>query len=895
MVGSSTFIGRDEECQHLLALLRAHRLVTVTGPGGIGKTRLVVETVERGAVVGELASLPPGADVDAVGARVGFATPEAAAAGLGQGPALVVLDNGEHVLAGAGEFASRLLAADGRDDLRVVATSREPLGVPGERVMVLPPLALPVGETAIEESPAVRLFLDRADASGAAWDRSPATLSIVGELCRRLDGLPLAIELAAARARVLSPDELLAHTTRRLDLLRTPGRSGVPARHRSLRAALDVSIDLLDDDERRAFRQLGLFAGPFDLDLATGVLGLADPLLTLDLLDNLVACSLVVAHQRAGASRFELLGLLRDHAREGLDGTGAAEVTERFVDTMVAEADRLVLEGLRRWSLRMIGRVIDRAPDLVIAIDWCLDHDRGPDRAVRLLLPLYPAIHQGAAGLVLAAGRRILDRWPSPAEPVPWHAEAVAVTANAATFMGDDAAPGYGELALAMPGSTPVARLLAHRALGLGARRDDPASAAAHFAIAAQEATSMGARSFAHELAGFQAGATDAAGDGEAARRLIESVVEDAAATGDRINQTWGHLVQATIAIHADRWDDATAAIDRAQEVSEALGYPGWGGALHRLRAVVVAHDPSLGDGDARWRASTEGWRSAVEAAASRASTPEVALTLRAAAVTAHRTGHPAIAAELLAAVPLAIEPTPLLDLFPDELRQLSRLHPTSRPARDIADALRRARSVLATSTEESRRKPDPRAARPAATGTMRRRGDHWEIGLDAHRITVGHRKGLDDLARLVANPDRELHCLELMAGADVGADTGPAVDDRARQAYKARILELQDDVADAESCADLERAARAEHELDALTAQLAEAFGLGGRARSTGSAAERARSAVTHRVRTTVRHIASLDLVLGRHFEAAVRTGTWCAYRPERPVDWTVSTEPGA
>jgi hypothetical protein len=153
----------------------------------------------------------------------------------------------------------------------------------------------------------------------------------------------------------------------------------------------------------------------------------------------------------------------------------------------------------------------------------------------------------------------------------------------------------------------------------------------------------------------------------------------------------------------------------------------------------------------------------------------------------------------------------------------------------------------------------------------------------------VRHRKGMDDLAALLARPEVEVHCLELMGAVDVGGGAGPVLDDEARRQYQRRITELQEEVDDAAAANDPARGERAEQELDALVEQLTAAFGLSGRARSTGAAAERARSAVTFRLRSAIGKLAELHPELGRHLENAVRTGTWCSYRPEGLMSWDV------
>ena len=150
--------------------------------------------------------------------------------------------------------------------------------------------------------------------------------------------------------------------------------------------------------------------------------------------------------------------------------------------------------------------------------------------------------------------------------------------------------------------------------------------------------------------------------------------------------------------------------------------------------------------------------------------------------------------------------------------------------------------------------------------------------------------KGINDLAVLLGRPGIDVHALELMGGRDVGGSPGPVLDDRARRAYQQRIVELQQDIDAARDANDPVRADHAEVELDALVEQLSEAFGLGGRARATGSSVERARTAVTYRIRSAIRKFAQVHPDLGRHLTNSVRTGTWCSYRPEGDLTWRVS-----
>jgi tetratricopeptide (TPR) repeat protein len=183
-------------------------------------------------------------------------------------------------------------------------------------------------------------------------------------------------------------------------------------------------------------------------------------------------------------------------------------------------------------------------------------------------------------------------------------------------------------------------------------------------------------------------------------------------------------------------------------------------------------------------------------------------------------------------------------------------------------------------------------ADEPSTSPALRAEGATWMAAYAGRTVRVRDTKGVRDLATLVARPGQEVHCLELMGGAETG-HAGPALDDQARHAYERRIRDLQEDVDEARAAHDLARAERAEAELDALVQQLVEAFGLGGRARRTGSPAERARAAVTHRVRAAIRRIGEVHPELGRHLRNSIRTGTWCAYAPESPTTWTVETLP--
>lgn len=333
----TTFVGRGAERGTIVAALQDERLVTLVGPGGVGKTRLAAVSAEAAA-----AAFPfGGAFVDLVPARGGFVD-QAAAAALGvvpraqespadavvarlrQGRSLLVLDNCEHVVADAAAFTERILAAC--PATTVLATSRERLGVPGERIVPVAPLPL--------ESDAVALFRDRA---GAVDPGFAADADVIERLCARLDGVPLAIELAAARSGALDAADLLAGLDDALRLL--AGGRGQDARHRSLRAVVDWSYLLLDDDEKEVFRRLAAFVGGFDLDAVTAVAAPGQRAVAADLLGRLVDKNLV-ARRRAGGWR--LLETVRAFAAELLERSDERDVVrQRHLEWATATAAEL--------------------------------------------------------------------------------------------------------------------------------------------------------------------------------------------------------------------------------------------------------------------------------------------------------------------------------------------------------------------------------------------------------------------------------------------------------------------------------------------------------------------------------------------------------------------------
>ncbi len=342
-VSWTPFIGRQRERQEVIQALGAARLVTLLGPGGVGKTRLAAEitghlapTLPFGATFVELVSTRPGFFVQTVASalgvteRPGQTLRDAVEARLRPGRSLLVLDNCEHLVDDTADFLTSLLRE--ANDLSVLTTSRTRIGVPGERVVSLFGLSLVAPTTGgAVDSEAVALFFDRARMVDPQFDADSAA---VGELCAQLDGMPLAIELATARSATLGVAGLQAGLADRLRLL--SGGQSSDRRHRSLRAMLDWSHELLDDEERTALRRLGRFAGDVDLDAAVAVVGLPPPTVA-DLIGRLADKSLLV--HRPGRQRWSLLETVRSYAYDKLVEIGElAIVTERYVDWAVGVA-----------------------------------------------------------------------------------------------------------------------------------------------------------------------------------------------------------------------------------------------------------------------------------------------------------------------------------------------------------------------------------------------------------------------------------------------------------------------------------------------------------------------------------------------------------------------------
>ena len=385
----TSFVGREREVEEVRKLTRGTRMVTLTGPAGAGKTRLALRVAAEVAgahpdgawMVGLAPLAEPGPLPETVAAALGLQPergrdlPDTIAAHLGARDLLLVLDNCEHLVAACAALVERLLLDCPR--LRVLTTSREALRVPGELVWPVPPLSVPRpgGSATLEQLlgyESVRLFVERAQTARADFAPTEADATALVQVCARLDGIPLAIELAAARIGMLTPGQLAARLDDALRVL-TAGSRTLPPRQQTLRAAVDWSHDLLASPERAVLRRLAVFAGEFTLESAEAVCA-GDPVAAgdvLDLVGQLIDKSLVTPVDRSGQRRYRLLETMRQYGRERLEQAGeTARARSRhaaFHLALALDAEPRLRGGeLRAW----LDRLEAEHDNLRAAVAW---------------------------------------------------------------------------------------------------------------------------------------------------------------------------------------------------------------------------------------------------------------------------------------------------------------------------------------------------------------------------------------------------------------------------------------------------------------------------------------------------------------------------------------------
>lgn len=704
MTAATSFLGRSAVRQQVLSLLEHGQVVTLTGTGGIGKTRLAAEVADDRAEGGDVAALvefgpaKPGDDLELVLARqLGQDSIDTFAVGLDGRSAVLVLDNCEHVLADAASLAGRLTSVP---NVRVLATSRSPLGLPGEHVLKLEPLAV-VGDSADGSTPALQLFLDRARTAGATWLEVPDQREAAEEIVRQLDGVPLAIELAAARTRAVGPIDLLALLPQQLDLLETAGGPS-DARRRGVRSAVLSSYEPLDEVQRAGFRALSLVPQGVDLGLAGAVVGSEHQLATLELLTGLVDRSLVYTSQGAtGDTVYRLLEPVRAFGLEQLEIEGERrEVATRYVDAVVEFADRIVVATASSFSGELLDEIAQRYSHLLTAIEMTVEIDDRPDRAYRLLLPLYaPTKAPRREQAQLAA--RVRDRWPDT--EAPFRAAAYAIMAHIALWAGNDDPTPYAREALDDPGATRIARIIAYRVLAFrAAQQGDRAHAVTYIESALETSASRGG-SFARELKMSWAALVDDPDRIDDAIETAEAMALSASESGEIVTVVWASSVCAHQHLRAGNLAAARIAADRAVAFAERTSSPWPAAAAQRTLGFVCTAEEN-------WDAACAHFRAALESVVAIGDIEGITVTVRSAAICAQRCGRPDVARRLWHAVPTRYSPSSLPPLFTDSEDELVGELGTPIPL-PLGDAVRSARLGLAD--------PDP-----ASAGTVHRFDD---------------------------------------------------------------------------------------------------------------------------------------------------------------------------
>jgi predicted ATPase len=919
-------------------------LVTVTGTGGVGKTSLALAAVHpvdppATVVLSELAEVEsPDAVRHAVTTRLkvqprpGASIGDALLAPAEDAPLLVLLDSCEHVLDAAAEVAQELLSAGPR--VQVLATSREPLRLADEKVFALQPLEVPtsVHDPDAATTSSVVLFTERAQAVDDAFVLDDTTLPEVVRICRALDGVPLALEIAAARVRAMGVRDIADRLRARFRLLRTAARRA-PDRHRSLRAVVDWSYELLDPAEQELLTMLAVYPGGFDLDavLAAGSALEVEEVGVIDLLEGLVAKSLVTATPVEGRMRYGMLETLRAYGVERLEESGRLRLAhDRHADYYAGIALGIRDSGLRAWDDRL-SQLVDEFDNIRAAVRWTHAHDVTPDRAFRLLAPMcYAGVLHNAQEVAELTGEA-LEKWPRVDHEL-W--SEVAAAAGGARYileqLGDARASAQAAVAA---GSSPVGVALAEALLAgvTAAADDDPVGALAHLDRADQAAARAGFEPFRCDLLNVRTELLAQAGRPDEAFLTAGRALALATDQQNRYAAAEASLLLGLLLVRS-RPAEARQRLQWALSEAEAIGYPYAADAALRGLAVlsseeghvaaaaaqfVDALDRFLRDGFSveRWRTVAAGLSLVAAGGRRREAAVLLAAVRNSGAVVSrlHAPGFHELAGQLATELASAEAGASAAALTTEE---------ALRVAREEWQALREAPAgssaprIVPRPRQQPAAEPEPvpevtpRAAERAAeqAAELRRAGALWRVSYAGTTVHVPDSKGMRDLAVLLSRPGREVAALDLATPLHAGAadvprqgtestgdlqspgDLGERVDARARAAYTARIRELQAELDDADASGDVARGARAGEEIDLLASELAGAYGLRG-PRRTGDPAERARSAVTARVRSAIAKVHDADPALGAHLARSVHTGRFCCYRPDQPTRWLVTT----
>lgn len=570
-VALDSFVGREDEIAEIRALLGASRLVTLTGSGGTGKTRLSLQVAARaldefpdGAWLVELAPLADERHVPpAVAAALGVQE-ESLPGHVRDRRLLVVLDNCEHLLHGCAEVASRILQAG--PGVRILASSRETLHVAGEVTYRVPSLS---------PGQAIRLFIERAKAASPSFEENPDNAQALVEICRRLDSMPLAIELAAARVRALSVARIAERLDDRFRLLTGGDQTALP-RQQTLRASIEWSHDLLSDPERVLLRRLAVFAGGWTLEAAEAVAANPpgeQPLSVLELLTDLVEKSLVAID--AEGSRYRLLETVRQYALERLEESGeATAVRDRHLRHFLAFASKARLEIVGPDQAAWMARLDQERDNILAAHAWCGRAEGGQELGLRLVSSVKQYwIHRGHLGLARGMMVEALARAPARSRA---RQRALFDAGQVACFMGlfrqarEQLEEGL-SIARESDDRNAVAQVLQPLGMACAALQDLPAARAHLEEAVALAREHGGARNLAAALNGL-AQLHRLEGDLEAARGLYGQVLDLARGLEDRISVAIALLNLAMTSIDRGLGQDARALLVEALAIAEETG-----------------------------------------------------------------------------------------------------------------------------------------------------------------------------------------------------------------------------------------------------------------------------------------------------------------------------------
>jgi non-specific serine/threonine protein kinase len=885
----TTFVGRETQIEEVEALLDRSRLVTLTGAGGIGKTRLAlavaagsVDAYEGGVWLVELAKFTNPKHIQrAMLDALGFSGPSRRRAQetlinlIESRAMLCVLDNCEHLVDPVAALVDSLLRHC--PGLRVLATSRDILGVGGEVTWRVPSMTMPDdhGYQTIDELTAcetVRLFAERAQAACPDFQVTHVNASSVARICQRVDGIPLAVELAAARTRSMSTSEIDEHLADQFPLLTGGPRVAVP-RQRTLRATFDWSHDLLDEAERRVFRRVSVFSGGFRSDAAQAVCA-SDPDGTVERsvaesLAHLVDKSLVISHGETDPpGRYRLLEPIRQYAGDRLNDAGEFDETHERHARFFLRLGEQASEGLLGAAQSTwMARVVAELDNLRAAFGWAMTHDA-----------------TGALRLAVALERFWYDN--SPAEGREWVLKALAsypdrdeLRAHAlvdAAYWGRHRARcgearGFGHESLAIAhelGSDVYAARALEALAEVEITEHAEGWAVRNRSLLEQAAPHVDAISDLDAVGLFLNGWADSlheAGDLIGARAKLHDAL---ALARDRNDQFW---IECLLLSLADiEWDsgDMTTAEDHLNDVLDLARRRGSrtsaAHALDRLSRLAVPQQPE------RYFRLQSASKSLFELAG-------------------------------IAEVDDA-EPSPET---PD----------ASQPPGDGAQPILRPATAGMSLTETIQfglgQTGHPEPPRPSGSrrvsrlvdgdSALIREGEFWSVTYEGAVVRLRDSKGVRILARLLAEPGRRWSALDLerlgapaaepLAYAVASGDAGELLDGEARRSYRARTAELRAAIESAEAVGSGDQTGRLREELDFITHELSRAFGLGGRPRRAGSIVERARLNVVRAVRSAIRRISAADAELGAHLAATIHTGTTCVYTPDPrvPIAWRV------